>query len=235
MAVSKMRWSDADAKEIARAVKNFNQKLVYQFKTSTDKRPFLPSKVTMKDLKSRITSRQDFHREINALSRFSKRGTTDIITTSGGVTMTKYALKEAKNLSRISNIKKTWERKVRGITIQAGNMLTANEIGLTPTKTKSIASKGAKDFEKFIVSMHKRLSADYFTTGYANYKKNYLQGITNELHDNKLYNRIKAIPAEDLYAKTATNARMRIRFMYEPQLIELKIEVMNEEITRIWG
>jgi hypothetical protein len=218
-----------------RVVKKFNQKVTYHFKNSPKKRSFLPSKVSITDIREKVYSRQDFNRIINRLDRFGRRGAEKIVTTKGGATVTKWELKEAKNLSRFANIKKAWRRKKLGISPQKGNVMSAEAIGLSPTVTEAVETKTERDLEKFIQSMERRLKADYYEQGYEQYKEHYLKGIKNQLGDKELIEMIEAIDPEELFEQTVANPKMRINFMYEPQEIQTLSTVMKQEVNRIWG
>lgn len=76
---SKIRWKPDDEKELRKAVKNFNAKINRVAKKDPKNKNALPEKVTLKDLKDLINTRQDLKREINSLKRFSKRGAEALV------------------------------------------------------------------------------------------------------------------------------------------------------------
>lgn len=76
-----IRWTDADNREIAKAVKNFNAKITrLEKKLPAQKKNALPERVSAKALKDLVTTRQDLKRELNALRRFSERGAEQLVT-----------------------------------------------------------------------------------------------------------------------------------------------------------
>ena len=88
-----IRYDKKLDQEINRTIKNFNQKIA---RLEKQEKELLPSKITKKDLKSSVYTRQELQRKLKELQRFSKRGAEDVITTRGGIRLTKYELNEIK-------------------------------------------------------------------------------------------------------------------------------------------
>lgn len=120
---SKIRWSDADEKQLKKTVRNFNDKIrriekkvnkqlenpnltSSERKELHDKKNYLPSKVKYSDLKSEIRTRQDLKREMNSLKRFSKKGSEEIVVLPN----TDYNLKTTK-----------WQKKEMSIMVSTIN------------------------------------------------------------------------------------------------------------------
>ena len=75
-----IKWKQTDDKELAKVVRNFNNKISRITKKNPDLKNALPDKISVRQLKELINTRQDLKRELNALRRFSKRGAEEIIT-----------------------------------------------------------------------------------------------------------------------------------------------------------
>ena len=88
-----IRYDKKLDQEINRTIKNFNQKIA---RLEKQEKELLPSKITKKELKSSVYTRQELQRKLKELQRFSKRGAEDVITTRGGIRLTKYELNEIK-------------------------------------------------------------------------------------------------------------------------------------------
>ncbi len=69
----KIRWQKSDSEELNRAVKNFNAKITRIEKKNPELKNALPEKVSAKQLKELINTRQDLKRELNALKRFTDK------------------------------------------------------------------------------------------------------------------------------------------------------------------
>lgn len=75
-----IRWKPDDNQELRRAVKNFNAKVDRLAKKNPQNKNALPQKITVKQIKELVITRQDLNRELNALRRFSKKGMEELIT-----------------------------------------------------------------------------------------------------------------------------------------------------------
>ena len=103
-----IRWKLSDNEEIRKTVKNFNAKItrlekkydkLIETETDRDKKQqltneknALPKRQSTKQFKKLVDTRQDLKRELNALKRFSKKGSEDIVTVPGN----EYNLKTTK-------------------------------------------------------------------------------------------------------------------------------------------
>lgn len=99
-----IRYDKKLNQEINRTIRNFNQKIARLEKQGKE---LLPEKITKKELKENVYTRQELKRRIKELQRFGKRGVEEVVETSGGVKITKYEL---------SNIKRENARVKRNIT-----------------------------------------------------------------------------------------------------------------------
>ena len=88
-----IRYDKKLNEEINRTIKNFNQKIK---RLEKEERKLLPSKISKKELKSSVYTRNELLRKLKELQRFSKRGAEDIITTKGGLTTTRYEIEKLK-------------------------------------------------------------------------------------------------------------------------------------------
>lgn len=77
--VYNIRWQQSDNVDLSRAVKNFNAKITRLEKKHPELKNALPERVSVKQIKELITSRQDLKREINSLRRFTKPGAEQIV------------------------------------------------------------------------------------------------------------------------------------------------------------
>lgn len=68
-----IKWQKSDSQDLSKAVKNFNAKISRLEKKNPELKNALPEKVSVRQLKELINTRQDLKREINSLKRFSKK------------------------------------------------------------------------------------------------------------------------------------------------------------------
>ncbi len=233
--VHKMRWRDKDVEEMYRVVKNFNQKVKYHFKNSPNKRSFLPSKASSKDIRDKVHSRKDFKRILNKYKRFSRRGMEEVVTTEGGKTTTKWEVKEAKISARIRNIKIAYQKKKLNIKKPKGYLPSDQEVTAKPLDVDKITTLGEKDFDKFVESTEKRLRDDYLIEGYKAYKENYLKGIQNQLGgDEELLDLVGNIDGKELFEITTLNPKLQIDFVYDDlQEVSTRKRIIKEELKNV--
>ena len=81
------KYSEEDSKRLQKAVNNYNKKVNRLMKSN---HPYLPDKVSISEIKSGISNRWDFKREVKYLEQFTTRGSERLIVTKGGATLTKY-------------------------------------------------------------------------------------------------------------------------------------------------
>jgi hypothetical protein len=74
-----IRWKQADSEELSKAVKNFNAKISRLEKKNPEIKNALPEKISVKQMKELIDTRQDLKRELNALRRFTQRGSEQLV------------------------------------------------------------------------------------------------------------------------------------------------------------
>lgn len=182
-----IRYDKKLNQEINRTIKNFNQKIA---RLEKQEKELLPSKITKKDLKNSVYSRTELQRKLKELQRFSKRGAEDIITTSGGIRLTKYELNEIKrenarvkrNITREINRLKVNKPKIFG-KIQTS---TFSEMGDTEYLNLVARRKALeKDINKLSRDEFERLRKLIEKTGknqqYMNsvFKENYFEMLTD--------------------------------------------------------
>lgn len=72
-----IRWTKRDEEKLKHAVKLFNNK-VRRLSKNKSKKNYLPEKINYNELKEGIKTRAELNRKINSLSRFMKKGASDI-------------------------------------------------------------------------------------------------------------------------------------------------------------
>lgn len=198
-----IRYDKKLDQEINRTIKNFNQKIV---RLEKQEKELLPSKITKKELKKSVYTRQELQRKLKELQRFSKRGAEDIITTFGGVRLTKYELNEIKrentrlkrNITREINRLKVNKPKILGKTqtstfSEMGDTEYLNLIAKRKALEKDVNKLLRDEFERFIKLIEKiGRSQQYMNTVF---KENYFKMLTDLAYyygyDNKKLNEMK--------------------------------------------
>ena len=173
--------------EINRVIKNFNQKIA---RLEKQERELLPSKITKKDLKSNVYTRTELQRKLKELQRFSTRGAEDVITTSGGIRLTKYELNEIKrenarvkrNITREINRLKVEKPKIFGKkqTSTYSEMGDADYLNLVARRKaleKDINKLSRDEFERFTKLIEKAGRNQAYMNSM--FKQNYFDMLTD--------------------------------------------------------
>lgn len=192
----KIRWSERDTKELERVVKNFNAKVNRLIKKDPKTSNVLPEKVSIKELKDLIRTRQDLHRELNTLKRFSKRGAEEIINladTRNNLKITKWQKTEMNR--RIGIINRTRRRRLQeieememtsggealGYTRGQLGMGKASKVALEPMKAfwHTMENYDVKRRWKSILYQSKD---DYFNEQDFRVRENFIRAIKDNFH-----------------------------------------------------
>lgn len=208
----KIRWTEQDTKEISRVVKNFNSKITRLAKKNPEIANILPEKVSSKQLKEIINTRQDLHRELNSLKRFSKKGAEKIVT----IPDTEYDLKTTKwqkvemnrrvgiinrrrkeRLEHLQEVEMTSRGKSLGYTRGQLGMGKATEVALQPL-TAFFRTMGNTDLKKRWQSILVQSQSDYFTKKDYRLRDNYIKALVTSFNENNISDIIEAIENMDI-------------------------------------
>lgn len=199
----KIKWQDADLKELNRVVRNYNAKVkrlknkypeeyknalpqFYDSKTDS-----FSDKVSVRQLKEIINTRQDLKRELNMLRRFSKKGAETLVDAPENkynLKITKWQRTEMKRKVAIINRKRkkrleelqSLEMKSRGeslgYTRGEFGMGKLEEVSLSPTNafTPSMSRTSLNWKWRSVMS---ESQSDYFNKRDYLLRDNYLKGI----------------------------------------------------------
>ena len=182
-----IRYDKKLNQEINRTIKNFNQKIA---RLEKQEKELLPSKITKKDLKTSVYTRSELQRKLKELQRFSKRGAEDIITTSGGIRLTKYELNEIKrenarvkrNITREINRLKFNKPKIFGKTqtstfSEMGDTDYLNLVARRKALEKDINKLSRDEFERFTKLIEKTGKSQQYMNNI--FKEKYFEMLTD--------------------------------------------------------
>lgn len=229
-----IRWNESDAQALSRAVKNFNAKIARLEKKDPSIKTALPERVSVKQLRELIDTRQDLNRELNALQRFTRRGAEEIVSIPDNdysLKLTKWQREEMNRRIGVINRKRALRLKaVQAIEMQSGGedlgytvgqfgMGKAEEVSLTPLKAFTPKMSRADALKKF-KHIVKESQSGFFDRKDETLRENYITGIrrnyrpedADELEEairdlsfNEFYKRWRADPgAMEWASKTPT-------------------------------
>lgn len=113
-----IRWKQADSDNLSKAVKNFNAKISRLEKKDPSIKNALPERISVRQMKELIDTRQDLQRELNALRRFTQRGAeqlVDVPDNDYNLQMTKWQKQEMTRRIGIINRRRNKRREEIGV------------------------------------------------------------------------------------------------------------------------
>lgn len=167
------KWNKNYNKQLTLAVKSFNRKIDYYSKKGIGE--YLPDKVKVSSIKSRISSIEGLNREIQSLKDFNKSSAIPI-TTEKGVKTTKYQLDQLKQRTEIINQQRAKERARLNEPELRGTMGTIKQQNLQP-RNININTITMDHWKKFIEGIYKQTADDYIERLNRQYKSNFLDAL----------------------------------------------------------
>lgn len=216
----KIKWTDDDQRELERVVRNFNAKITRLHKKDPSKmlnslpegmkvnKNALPDKVTVRQMKELINTRQDFKRELNSLKRFSKKGAEKmelVPDTDYNLQVTNWQRKEMnRNRGVVNKRRKERLEMIRNISV-AGHDFTLGELGmgkqaeneLKPT-TSFYRTMTQTDLKKRHLSLQSERQSQYFTEKDYRVKENYIKALKNNYGESRVEDIVNAIEEMDI-------------------------------------
>lgn len=185
---SKIRWREADQKELARVVKNYNAKLSRVMKNNTDENVILPDRMSIREIKAQVVTRDDLNRVLNSLKRFSEKGSEEIIESKYGAKITKYQKQEltirnavinrrrAQQKKELENLQVTSRGKPTGATRLEMDSIVMNSLEHRPF---NFESKKPSDMESFIRTTNRMSAQAFHDEGVGLGKEVYIKALEN--------------------------------------------------------
>ena len=222
-----IRWSDKDERELKRVVKNFNAKvrrLEAKEPYLTDKRP---EKISYKDIRDNVETRQDLNRKLKEIQRFSRRGVEDIRETGSGVITTEWQFKEATIKQRVV----TRRRRERRQNVESWRRQETESLFDKP-KVDDVSPRG---FDQYIKGLEKEIRTNYDKERKELYRDNYITACRNELgvYAEQIVSYVKKVPIETFIEQSLTNPFLDIDFVYTEEEKKNVSDKILEEWQRV--
>ena len=227
-----------DRKTLTRTVKNFNAKITRLEKRHPELKEFLPEKISVKDLKNNIETRQDFNRELKSLKRFSKKGAEKPVLSKSGITTTAWEKKEVGYKVALLNRKRKAEREKANVSTEKGTMGTIENAGLKPKKY-NINTIEPSSWERFKKNVEKQIKSSYFDEKKELYKQNYIKGFINVFGGgfivgfDSVLQKLKDMPADELVDLYYNDPVMELDFIYDPLECFQKFTSIHERLNNL--
>lgn len=231
----KINWRKSDTKKLANLARQFNSKLTRISKKYPDFAQYLPKRISTKEIKSLITTRQDFNRLYKEYSRFLKKGAEELVTTPTGLTLTKWDIQETRYKVQAVNRARAKKRKeLKGIvSTESGTMGSIQNANLLP---KKFNLSTINDWNAYVKNLDKQLHSQYYKKQEAKYRENFVQALYNVFNSeaDDIINLVNQIPDSELSQLYYSNPVLQIDFIYDPleqeMIHDLIIENLQEYI-----
>lgn len=171
--------------EIKKTISNFNRKVR---RLQSQERQFTPSQLTKAELTKDIRNRRELERKLNELKRFNKRGSEEIVTTKGGIKLTRYELENLKRksarakynltreINRLSTTKPTVFGRKQDVTFaEMGDTRYLNSVTRRDALRKNINTLTKEEFEKYKGLVNKTIQYQDYER--STFKDNYFKMI----------------------------------------------------------
>lgn len=226
-----IKWRKSDREKISSTVRQFNAKITRTLKKHPEFAPYLPEKITVKDLTAKIETRKDFNREVNSLARFLKKGAEKPFTSKSGIKTTAWERKEIGYKVAQINRQRTIEKKRANVSTYKGTMGTIKANNLNPKKF-NIDKMRPQEWDKFLETVEKQIKSNYNYDKMVRYKENYIKGLYNVFgaKGNDIANLVENITPEDFTDLFYNDPVLQLDFIYDPLEVDLKIESIIEHL-----
>lgn len=245
---SGIKWRETDKTKLAKSVRKFNAKRTRLIKQVPELEDILPKKAVVTDIKSKISTRQEFNNELNALERFMKKGAEKSVTTKSGVVTTRYQLNELKIQHQQINRLRARELKKANVSTAKGTMGSIQTRHLTP-KRNNAQSIPRERWEEYLQSVEQQTHQYYYDKRQKLYQQNYIDALFGELItysfgdedfdeiNAKLYkivDMVDSLPPEIVYQAYYQDDDLQIGFIYSSEEAEVRLNIIYEKWLNIW-
>lgn len=207
-----IRWSESDAKELARSVKNFNAKVTRLQKKYAGTDVIIPEKVSVKELRELVTTRRDLKRELKSLQSFTQRGSEEVVkipNTNNNIQMTKWQREEMSKRAKLINDKRYYRRQkleAQELSNQGKSLgYTRGDIGMGKAEANQLRPTQAftKSMDKYSVAekmkhLRKESQSDYWRKRDILMRENYIKALEENFNPSDIKDVVEKIRDMDI-------------------------------------
>lgn len=244
-----IRWNDNDNKELAKAVRNFNAKINRLAKKDPKNKNALPEKISVRQLKELINTRQDLKREINTLKRFSKRGAETLEVAPNNydnILITKWQRVETNRRLAIVNRRRANKRKeLEDIELKSrgkGLGYKRGELGMGSTEFNSYQSArgftpsmSRHEMNRKLRSLIRESQSTFYSERDLRARENYIKSLKENYDENDLkdvIDKINKMPIKDFLDVLRSEDNL---FEWSYPTDDGIYQLMVEGVKSIWG
>lgn len=227
-----IRWKPGELNAAAKAIEAHNRRIRAFNKRTGGDLPTIPRpKTTLKGLESRA----DLNRALKSLTKSAKE--LELVTTRGGVEITKWEKREIEKSVRRINLERA--RRNNLIRAEAGDIDPGNRVMMGKLaeaehmRKKPLSKVKPADFASYYRSILKQSNPEYWKKRDQIYINSYLDSLANNLGGDvaaRIKNIISQLDPFDVVLESVTNEFLDHDFAYS----ELERAIKGELIEREW-
>lgn len=227
-----IKWRNIDRVTLSKTVQQFNAKLTRTLKRNPELIDILPDRITIKDVRESIQTRDDFNRAIKSYKRFLKKDATKIVSNKQGLRTTKWQRNETQyKVNRINQIRRA-ERKRANVSTEKGTMGTILENNLKD-KNYNFNTIQPQNWNKIMNQINKMISENYMDDMYVRYQQNYIKAMFNVMPPDMaatLQEMVNKFTPEQFTQLYYSNPLLGIDYFYSPEDIQSVYDTILEEL-----
>lgn len=246
MAKSKppIKWRQQDKTKVSRYVQKFNTAISRLEKLNPDlvDTGVLPERLNVSEIRSQITTRDDFNRFIKRVDRFFKPGAKDIVMAPSGYRMTRWGIKEAKLTERRINKQRAAFVEKMKISKAEQKALKLKPIDVFKEQQKVLNSDSPSKAQKwmnFLYTLERESGDDYYTNMSVQVQQSYIKALKNTFGDQSetLVNFIKDndIKGSDILYAISKNDILDFEYLYSREDADAKLEMLTDYWLQIYA
>lgn len=246
MAKSKppIKWRQQDKTKVSRYVQKFNTAISRLEKLNPDlvDTGVLPERLDVSEIRSQITTRDDFNRFIKRIDRFFKPGAKDIVMAPSGYRMTRWGVKEAKLTERRINKQRAAFVEKMKISKAEQKALKLKPIDVFKEQQKVLNSDSPSKAQKwlnFLYTLERESGDNYYTNMSVQVQQSYIKALKNTFGDQSetLVNFIKdnEIKGSDILYAISKNDILDFEYLYSREDADAKLEILTDYWLQIYA
>ncbi len=239
-----IKWRQQDKTKVSRYVQKFNTAISRLEKLNPDlvDTGVLPERLNVSEIRSQITTRDDFNRFIKRVDRFFKPGAKDIVMAPSGYRMTRWGIKEAKLTERRINKQRAAFVEKMKISKAEQKALKLKPIDVFKEQQKVLNSDSPSKAQKwmnFLYTLERESGDNYYTNMSVQVQQSYIKALKNTFGDQSetLVNFIKDndIKGSDILYAISKNDILDFEYLYSREDADAKLEMLTDYWLQIYA
>lgn len=175
MAQYPIKWRRSDFAKLGKAVANFNREIIKARESNKMAVDFLPELKQYNNVKNAITTRREFNRVVESLSRINKADALDLVYARSGEETTNWELQE--NRRQLRNYVRNLQKEIEDYPMREGIMGNERieEIKIQIDKALNFENAKGYEYKKLMREIQKKGTSDWEFKMQITFKENYLK------------------------------------------------------------